>query len=371
MAYLVRTTFTVVSLLSWILLSGCGEKSHLETTRQDKMAHSPQYEDGEFENPFYAPVMADGTTGDYLKRSLSSRVDAEPTGAIPVTEIDPEDWIDVGEGELLLAWLGHSSVLLALDGQTILVDPVLEERASPLATIGPKRFHPAPVTADGLPPIDVVLITHDHYDHLEEPTIKELESKTGAYLVPLGVGELLEDWDIPPEKIVELDWWEEHRVGSLRFVATPAIHYARRGLADGNERLWCSWSVVGANRSVFVSGDSGYFDGFAEVGEKLGPFDLTLLKIGSYDRTWKQIHMTPEEAVQQHLDLRGGIMVPLHWATFDMALHPWYEPIERMLVEVKEKDVDYLTPEIGQMIHLDRAHENESWWRAVDDQKVK
>ena len=221
---------------------------------------------------------------------------------------------------------------------------MLEKRASPLSWVGPKRFHPAPVTVEELPLIDVVLITHDHYDHLEKPTIKKLHNKTSLFLVPLGIGELLEEWGINPEKIVELDWWEDHNAASLNFTATPGVHYAKRGLFDGDKRLWCSWAVQGQSQKVFISGDSGYFDGFKKVGHKLGPFDITFLKIGSYDEMWKQIHMTPEEAVQQHLDLDGNILVPLHWATFDLALHPWYEPVERVLTASDKTGIKTITP---------------------------
>jgi L-ascorbate metabolism protein UlaG (beta-lactamase superfamily) len=293
-------------------------------------------------------------------------LDPEPKGELQVKPIHQNDWTGIDKESLFFAWLGHSSILIAVEGKTVLVDPVLEERASPFSWVGPKRFHPAPVTAGGLPPIDVVVITHDHYDHLEEQTMRRLGSRTGLFLVPLGIGELLEEWGIKPEKVVELDWWEHHKVGSLNFTATPAIHYARRGLLDGNERLWCSWSVQGQNRRFFVSGDSGYFGGFKKVGEELGPFDVTFLKVGSYDEMWKQVHMLPEEAVQQHQDLRGEILVPLHWATFDLGLHPWYEPIERTLTAALENNVLLNTPIIGEQVEIKRPPKVNSWWRIVD-----
>jgi L-ascorbate metabolism protein UlaG (beta-lactamase superfamily) len=254
---------------------------------------------------------------------------------------------------------------MAVDGKTILVDPVLEKRASPFSWVGPKRFHPSPAIAGDLAPIDVVLITHDHYDHLEKSTMIALKDKAGLFLVPLGIGTLLEDWGIAPEKVTELDWWEQYVATPLTFTATPGVHYARRGLFDGDERLWCSWSIAGQSHKVFVSGDSGYFNGFRTVGEKLGPFDITFLKIGSSDEMWKQIHMTPEEAVQQHQDLGGNLMVPLHWATFDLALHPWYEPIERTIVATGTSNVKVVTPLIGEVIDIDRLPETNTWWRDI------
>ena len=342
-------------------------QSPSKAERKKRIQNSPRYNDGEFANPIDAPIMAAGTTWKYIeKRFFTNRIDPEPNGELPVKPVQRNDWTEMNKEKLFFAWLGHSSILIAVDGKTVLVDPVLKDRASPYTWIGPKRFHPAPVTAEGLPPIDVVLITHDHYDHLEEPTLKQLNRKTGLFLVPLGIGELLEKWDIPPEKVVELDWWEHHKVGSVQFTATPAIHYARRGLFDGNERLWCSWSVQGQNKRFFISGDSGYYGGFKKIGEKLGPFDITFLKIGSYDKMWKQVHMLPEEAVQQHLDLRGGILVPLHWATFDLGLHPWYEPIERTLTASQKTDVQTIIPIIGKQININRLPEEKPWWRDID-----
>ena len=357
----------LIIIFSGMLFASSSTTNHTQKERQRRMQNSEQYKDGEFVNPIEAPIMAPGSTWKYIKkRFFASRIDPEPTGQLPLKPVQRNDWNEKDAENLAFAWLGHSSILIAVDEKMILVDPVLEERASPFAWIGPKRFHPAPVSVDELPPIDVVVITHDHYDHLEESTIRQLNGKTGLFLVPLGIGELLEEWGIPPEKVVELDWWEHHKVGHLNFTATPAIHYAKRGLFDGNERLWCSWSVQGQNKRLFISGDSGYFDGFKKIGEKLGPFDVTFLKVGSYDDMWKQIHMLPEEAVQQHQDLHGGILVPLHWATFDLGLHPWYEPIERTLTAARKKDVQVAIPIIGDKVNINHLPEVNPWWRTVD-----
>ncbi len=362
----IKFIFTVI-IIAGSLLSSCNAISQTEKERKKRIQSSLQYKNGRFANPISVPMIKPGSAWELIKKyTVIPRVDPKPNGLLPVEPLRSEDWIDFDKGGLFFAWLGHSSLLVALDGKTILVDPVFEKRASPFTWIGPKRFHPPPVEVKGLPPNDVVLITHDHYDHLEKSTIKKLESKTGLFLVPLGVGELLEKWGIAPKKIVELDWWEYHKLDSLHFTATPAIHYASRGVFDRNKRLWCSWSVQGINRKIFISGDSGLFDGFKEVGEKAGPFDITFLKIGSYDETWKQIHMTPEEAVQQHQYLRGGILVPLHWATFDLGLHSWYEPIERLLTAAMAKEVQIIAPKIGHRIDSSQLPEVELWWRSID-----
>ncbi len=326
---------------------------------------SPQFKEGRFVNPVNAPVIAEGSTLPYIKkRFFTTRIDPAPAGELPVRKIKKEEWVSIRENELQFAWLGHSSTLITMDEKLILVDPVFEERASPFSWIGPRRFHPAPVAVDELPKIDVVLITHDHYDHLEEPTIRQLKDQTDFFVVPLGIGGLLSDWGVPSNKIVVLDWWEAHKIDSLNITATPAVHYARRGLFDGDKRLWCSFAVHGREKKVFISGDSGYFDGFKKIGDQLGPFDATFLKIGSYDEMWKQIHMLPEQAVQQHIDLGGHILVPLHWATFDLALHPWYEPVERMMAAAREKNVKFITPFIGEHIDLNRITDTPQWWKS-------
>ncbi|RLB98359.1 MAG: hydrolase [Deltaproteobacteria bacterium] len=362
------TITLILLILTGIMFAGCNTKTHSQLERENRMLNSPQFKDGKFVNPIDVPMMAPGSTWKYIKKQFfTSRIGPKPKGELPLKPIQSNEWIGLDKSDLFFAWLGHSSILITMDGKTILVDPVFEKRASPFSWIGPKRFHPPPVIAKDLPPIDVVLITHDHYDHLEKTTVKHMNGKTGLFLVPLGMGELFEDWGIAPEKVKELDWWEQHVVGSLTFIATPGVHYARRGLFDGDERLWSSWSIHGQKRKLFVSGDSGYFDEFKEVGEKFGPFDITFLKIGSYDDMWKQVHMTPEEAVQQHRDLGGSILVPLHWATFDLALHPWYEPIERALAAAEKSNVQVITPLIGERVELNHLPESNAWWRSVDN----
>ena len=341
--------------------------------RKKRILASPQYGGKSFVNP--NGVKTELFTWEMLEVGweylTTKRVDPQPTGVIPVTDIDQGAWTNLGEDDFQYAWLGHSSLLVAMEGRLILSDPVFEDRASPISWMGPKRFHPSPVTARSLPPLDAILITHDHYDHLEEPTIRKLAPKTGLFLVPLGVGALLEQWGVPKDKIAEMDWWETRKIGSLTFTTTPAVHYASRGLFDLNQRLWASWAVTGAHKRIFISGDSGYFDGFKQVGRELGPMDVTFLKIGAYNDkgTWRKGHMTPEEAVAEHIDLSGGVMVPHHWATFDLGLHSWHEPMERALAEAGRLGVDMATPRVGQVVRPGEKTEADFWWRRVDGQK--
>ena len=334
--------------------------------RKARIQSSPQSQDGTFVNPNGVSIkLFSQESWDITKEYIfGKRIDPKPPIDLPSHPLHMEQWEDHPAEQFSFSWLGHSSILIAMENQRILVDPVLDERASPFSWYGPKRFHPSPVTAEELPGIDVVLITHDHYDHLEKSTIVTINEKVGRFIVPLGIGALLEDWGINPSKITELDWWETYSSGSLEFHATPAVHYASRGLFDGNQRLWCSWSLVGKEKRVFISGDSGYFDEFKNIGKRLGPFDVTFLKIGaSNDKgSWRKLHMTPEEAGQQHLDLKGRLLVPLHWATFDLGLHPWYEPIERLLPFAEQKSITLITPEVGEKINLRGKPKTDHWW---------
>jgi L-ascorbate metabolism protein UlaG (beta-lactamase superfamily) len=361
----------MMSIVSAVMMVGCGNVNPAQEAREMRIKRSPQFNEGKFTNPIDVPAIVPGSKWKLFKKyTLVPRVDPKPKGQLPIDPLELRSWPSGEEKKLVFSWLGHSSLLIGLDGKTVLVDPVLGERASPVSWFGPKRFHPAPVHVDKFPHIDVVLITHDHYDHLEKPTIQALAGGP-IFLVPLGIGALLENWGVSPQKIVELDWWEHHRMGPLRFTATPAVHYASRGLLDRNKRLWCSWSMQGTINRVFISGDSGFFDGFKKIGTELGPFDVTFLKIGSYDETWKYIHMNPEEAVIQHQYLRGHILVPLHWATFDLGLHPWYEPIERLLAAAEQNTVKIATPRIGQLVDVRQWPSSNTWWRSVDSLENK
>jgi len=360
-----RTVIFFVICLTGFWLTGCSPVSDSEKERNQRIKSSAQNEDGKFVNPnaVKTEIFSSDTWEVSKEYIFGTRVDPRPNGNLPVRQLDKSQWHN--PSGFSFAWLGHSSLMIKPDNVNILVDPVLEDRASPFSWVGPKRFHPAPVRPDELPNIDVVLITHDHYDHLEKPTMIYLSDKVQQFIVPLGIGALLEDWGIKPAKIIELDWWESTVYKTLEFHATPAVHYANRGLLDGNKRLWCSWSILGTDKRFFISGDSGYFDGFKEIGQRLGPFDVTFLKIGAYNDkgTWRAMHMTPEEAHQQHMDLGGKLLVPLHWATFDLGLHPWYEPIERLLKAAEGGQTKIATPEVGQKIDLDQPINYHNWWQ--------
>ena len=293
----------------------------------------------------------------------------EPVKAVPVVELTAEMLDEANDNTLFK--LGHSTVLLKLQNQLVLFDPVFSERASPVQWAGPKRFHQPPISIEQLPAINVVVISHDHYDHLDEAAIKQLDSKVAQFIVPKGLSKYLLDWGVSNEKIIELHWWQNTYLNGVEYIATPTQHFSGRGLFDRDKTLWASWVVRTKEMSAYFSGDSGYFSGFKQIGEKYGPFDITMIETGAYNELWSEIHMTPEESVQAHLDLQGGavnkgVMMPIHNGTFDLALHDWYEPLERVSTSAWENSVTLSTPKVGQAVNvkqIEPASSESLWWR--------
>jgi L-ascorbate metabolism protein UlaG (beta-lactamase superfamily) len=275
--------------------------------------------------------------------------------------------VQPGEG-LRAIWFGHSSVYIELDGLRLLVDPVFSDYASPFTGIGPKRAHPSPIALEDLPNIDAVLISHDHYDHLDMQTVRYLTSTRTHFYVPLGVGAHLDEWDVPKDQITELDWWESVRMRDVTVVCTPAQHYSSRGIFDYKETLWSSWSVVGTKHRVFYSGDSGLSNHFQLIGEQFGPFDLSIIKIGQYGpgASWVYSHMGPEDAIEAHLAVRARRMIPVSWATFNIAFHDWDEPIKRAVQAANQKNVDLVTPRAGDVVIAGKPFRSYPWWEELN-----
>jgi len=261
--------------------------------------------------------------------------------------------------------LGHSTVLLKLAGAFWLTDPIFSERSSPVQFAGPQRFHPPPIDIDELPPLKAVIISHDHYDHLDHDSIMRLEAKTDWFLTPLGVGDILIDWGVPAAKVRQLDWWQECAVDEVRLAATPAQHFSGRLPFADNPTQWASWVILTAEQRVFFSGDSGYFDGFKQIGEKYGPFDLTLLEAGAYNPNWPMVHMQPAETIQAHRDLRGKLLLPIHNGTFDLSMHSWWEPFDQIAALGGAQGIPVLTPVMGEAVGLDDRSSVRRWWELV------
>ncbi|MEU7960984.1 MBL fold metallo-hydrolase [Micromonospora humida] len=337
----------------------------LTGARAERAARSAQFRDGTFHNRVATRTMPGGDPDrNLLRELLFGPQRRRPTAPVPLLRPAPAPTTDV-ERELNVVWYGHASTLIEIEGHRVLIDPVWSDRCSPSAVVGPKRLHEPPVRLDELPTVDAILISHDHYDHLDMATVRELVRRQSApFLVPLGVGAHLDRWGVPDDRIIELDWSQGHRVGGLEITATAAQHFSGRGLRrDGT--LWSSWVVAGAHRKVFYTGDSGYFDGYAEIGAEHGPFDVTLMQIGAYDRAWPGIHMFPEEAVAAHLDLRGDLLLPVHWATFNLALHDWSEPVDRLWAEAKARGVRLAVPRPGERVVVDDPAAVDGWWQTI------
>lgn len=326
---------------------------------------SPNYRDGAFANlePSAALRLDAEENRLVFFEMVSTNSDRKPRRPIPL-----DTSAGCGSaGPLAATWLGHATALLEVDGHRLLTDPVWSRRCSPSRSIGPQRLHPPPVELESLPELDAVVISHDHYDHLDMATVRTLiRTQRAPFIAPLGVGAHLREWGVPADRVVELDWNADTRVGDLTLVCTPARHFSGRFMSRNNT-LWSSWAVIGPRHRAYFGGDTGYTRSFAEIGAEHGPFDLTVLPIGAYNKAWPDIHMNPEEAVQAHRDLNGdagrGLLVPVHWGTFRLAPHPWVEPAERLASAAATAGVGFAIPRPGGRVVPGEWADSDPWWR--------
>jgi L-ascorbate metabolism protein UlaG (beta-lactamase superfamily) len=257
---------------------------------------------------------------------------------------------------LRITWLGHSTTLIEIDGANILSDPIWSDRASPSRWVGPRRFHPPPIALADLPRIDAVIVSHEHYDHLDMATVRALAPRGIPFHVPLGIGAHLESWGVPPSQIKEHDWWERAPVAAgVEIVSTPARHFNGRGVPWRTGSLWTSWSIVGPKHRVFFSGDTGLTEAFREIARKNGPFDVALLEIGQYHPSWGDIHLGPMGALDAQTMLAAAAVFPIHWGTFELGFHAWSEPVETLTVEAARRGVPLLTPRLGEPVEPARV----------------
>jgi L-ascorbate metabolism protein UlaG (beta-lactamase superfamily) len=327
--------------------------------RAERMRRSPQYADGRFHNRAHTSMMAGGMRG-ILRDYLFGKQIRKPVGTVPL--VGPTETTDTG---LHVTWYGHASTLVELGGARVLFDPVWSDRVSPTQLLGPKRLHQPPHRVEDLPHVDAIVISHDHYDHLDFATVRDLvRTQDAPFVVPLGVGAHLDRWRVPRSRIIELDWNDKVDLGELTVTATPAQHFSGRLFAR-DRTLWTSWLVAAHGRSAFYTGDSGYFDGYKTIGEEHGPVDVTLVQVGAYGEGWPDIHMTPEQGVATHVDVRGGLMIPVHWATFVLSTHAWAEPADRVWREAKATDVAIAIPRPGERVDVDSPASIDPWWQTL------
>jgi L-ascorbate metabolism protein UlaG (beta-lactamase superfamily) len=360
-------TLTVIAAAFVVLLATTSMLSSFGGTpagdRLARMERSPTFREGKFHNTVPTAKLV-GSFWDTLEDDLFGDEPREPAGEVPVMMRTAADYETPPRSGLRATWIGHGTVLLEIGKRRVLFDPVFSERCSPSTIAGPKRFHPPPMTLESLPPIDAVVISHDHYDHLDMITAQFLAPRGTKFVVPLGIGAHLEAFEVPPSQIVELDWHESTSLLDLELRSVPSRHYSGRFISQ-DPTLWSSWVATSSSTRVFFSGDTGYFEEFRRTGEKYGPFDLTILKIGAYGRTWPEIHMTPEEAVQAHLDLRGKVMLPMHWGTFNLAPHAYREPAERVLSAARAGSITIVMPKIGELVEPSNPPAVMEWWSSL------
>jgi L-ascorbate metabolism protein UlaG (beta-lactamase superfamily) len=323
-----------------------------------------RYDGNKYHNAIPTAVGPTSGYGTLLKRYLLGKEEREPKQPLGPFRADAAALAaPVPPDALRATWLGHSTTLLDIDGRRFLTDPVWADRVSPSQLVGPKRFFAPPLPLDKLPKLDAVILSHDHYDHLDADAIRTLARTEVPFFCPLGVGAHLRRWGVPAAHITELNWWEKAALGpDFELVATPARHFSGRGLTR-NDTLWASWCLLGPRHKVFFGGDSGPFEeGFRQIGAAYGPFDLTMLEIGAADAEWADIHMGPAVALRAHRLLGGGPLLPLHWGTFNLALHAWRAPVQELLAQAGP-DVPLLLPAPGQRVDVSAGPLNSGWWK--------
>ena len=369
----IRVSYIVLSLIALLIIIGVlfinlspqfgGVASKQQ---QELFSKSKHYKDGKFLNN--GGVKMEMSFKDSFKAMwilFKSNSNAKPNKNIVVQKIDSITIANYNSKTRFI-WFGHSTFLLQIKGKNLLIDPMFGDVPAPNPLLGNKRFsNKLPIEIEKLPSIDAVLITHDHYDHLDYESIQKLKSKVNMFYTPLGIGIHLLKWGVEKERIIELDWWQEIKFDELTIRCTPAQHFSGRGISDREKTLWCSWIIQSDDENLFFSGDSGYASHFKEIGEQYGPFDFAFMECGQYNNLWPLVHMLPEETAQAGLDIKAKKMMPIHWGAFKLASHSWTDPVERISKKAKELNVDLVIPKIGEIVEigLNNSEEIYPWWR--------
>lgn len=365
----ILTIFVVLFILGALFMNLSPEfGGTISENQKEKYAKSENFKDGVFEN--IGGVKMSMGFGDYvkgLKGFFSPQPNTTPKGALPVVTVDSLQLANY-DGPARMVWFGHSTFLYQIEGKNILIDPMLGPVPAPHPILGGKRFSDTlPIDIEQIPFIDIVFLSHDHYDHLDYQSILKLKDKVNMFFVPLGVGTHLSAWGVDTNHITEMDWWDENLNDGFSIKCVPAQHFSGRGLADRGKTLWSGWVIQRDSVNIFFSGDSGYGNHFKEIGDKYGPFDFAMLECGQYNELWKEIHMMPEETAQAGIDVKAKVIMPIHWGAFKLAMHPWTDPVVRVTNKARELKLKTVTPTIGEFIYLaNPASNNGDWWTKVD-----
>lgn len=338
--------------------------------RRERTLASKQFRGGVFRNTSGVRDEVKGGPMKMFGELLFGGQQRRPPAPLPL-ERPHAAWATRSETGFRATWLGHSTVVLELEGRRILTDPIFAQRVSPIGFIGPRRFHPVPAELGELPPIDVVVLSHDHFDHLCRPTMRAL-ARTGVPVVTaLGVGAHLERYGFAPDRITELDWFEAVEIAGVHITATPAQHFSGRSLSSRNKTLWASWVIRTERRCVLFSGDTGLTPEFVEIGRRFGPFDLVMLEIGAFHPSWGTIHLGPRNALEAHRMIGSGALMPVHWGTFALGFHAWNDPGEQLLALAPSYGTHLVTPRLGAAVEPDRVEGPTPWWREVMSSRVR
>lgn len=330
--------------------------------QKQKYAKSSHYKEGKFFNE--TTTIMSMNFKSLVKQIWNASSERTPKRNIDVEKIDSLDIVNHNAEVTKLTWFGHSTFLLELDGKNILLDPMFGKVCAPHPWLGTNRYSSElPIEVEKLPFIDAVIFSHDHYDHLDYGSIQKLKHKVGEFYTPLGVGNHLNSWGIKEEKIHELDWWDKTTLDEIELVCTPARHFSGRGVSDRFNTFWSSWVIKGKKDNIYFSGDGGYGPHFKEIGEQYGPFDISLMECGQYNKDWPEIHMMPEETAQAAVDLNSKLFMPIHWGAFTLAFHTWTDPVERVTQKAHELNIPVTTPKIGEAIIVgSEVFPEENWW---------
>lgn len=328
--------------------------------RLQRLKQSPNYKDGAFQNLSATPMKPEGVTyWKMTKEFFKKHPGTAPPAKLPFVKTDLKK---LNTEEPVIVWFGHSSYFIRIANKNFVVDPVFSGNAAPVSFMVKAFPGSNEYKADDMPGIDYLILTHDHYDHLDFKTIRRLKNKTGKIYCSLGISSHLKYWGVDENLITEMDWWQSEQLEeNIQLRAAPARHFSGRGLKRG-QTLWSSFILKTATHNLYLGGDSGYDSHFKEIGEKYGPFDLAVLESGQYNTMWPLIHMMPEETVQAAVDLQAKALLPVHWGKFLLAMHPWNEPLKRVLTKAKELNIQVKTPRIGEPLNLDAQNSGKAWW---------
>jgi L-ascorbate metabolism protein UlaG (beta-lactamase superfamily) len=372
--YLMISIGIIIFVLSIVILTlSCSPQfgGSMSENKLKSYSSSSNFHDGKFINKDGVDVSVKISFSDFIK-NIPMMFQAQDTATVPsqdlpMIKIDKPS-INSKDGITQVYWFGHSSLFIQIEGKNILLDPVFSMRAAPFSWIGPKRFSSSlPISLENLPEIDAVVISHDHYDHLDYEAILKLKDKTKMFFTPLGVGIHLKRWGVDENKIIELDWWQEINTGDLKFIATPALHTSGRKPNTTASTLWASWVIKSKTESIFFSGDGGYEEHFKAIGEKFGPFNIAFMECGQYNEMWPKLHMFPEQTIQASIDIQAKLVLPIHWGAFTISEHSWTDPIERFTKAANKKNIPVIIPKIGEAIIINDSLQStpRQWWKTI------